>query len=120
MKVFITGASGFLGRHVVDRLIREKAEITALVRSVSPVGYLKEKKKAVFTFNPELFPAHFFINLFGRLSGHLGETRGPQCQNPQNTSFKALRWSVDPPDRHQYQGQCRRHPDAADFYRFKN
>jgi len=42
MKVFITGASGFLGRHVIDRLIKEKADITALVRSVSPVAYLKE------------------------------------------------------------------------------
>ena len=49
MKAFVTGASGFLGKHIVDKLINEGVDIIALVRPVSNVEYLKEKKvKLVF------------------------------------------------------------------------
>lgn len=34
MKIFITGATGFLGRRVVERFMREGAELTLLVRSI--------------------------------------------------------------------------------------
>lgn len=34
MKVFITGATGFIGRHLVEHLLREKHEVIAWVRSI--------------------------------------------------------------------------------------
>ena len=35
MKAIVTGATGFVGSHVVDRLLNERADITCLVRSTS-------------------------------------------------------------------------------------
>lgn len=43
MRVFLTGASGFIGRHLVPRLLAEGHEVTALTRrgASEPVGHLK-------------------------------------------------------------------------------
>jgi len=49
MKALVTGASGFLGRHIADRLQQEGVEITALVRPTSSVEYLKEKGVGLIT-----------------------------------------------------------------------
>ncbi|HEY5504535.1 MAG TPA: NAD(P)-dependent oxidoreductase, partial [Sedimentisphaerales bacterium] len=37
MKVLVTGAGGFLGRHVVDRLLERGHSVRAIIRPVSPV-----------------------------------------------------------------------------------
>ena len=42
MKVFITGATGFIGTHVVERLAQGEHELRCLVRNNSNVHYLKE------------------------------------------------------------------------------
>lgn len=41
MKALITGATGFIGSHLVDRLIERGDEVRALVRSGSDVAYLE-------------------------------------------------------------------------------
>ncbi len=38
--VLVTGGSGFLGSHIVDRLVRSGVEVRALVRPTSDVGHL--------------------------------------------------------------------------------
>lgn len=41
MKVFITGATGLIGRHLVERLVQDKHSVTALVRPSSKVEHLQ-------------------------------------------------------------------------------
>ncbi len=41
MKVFVTGATGFVGRYVVARLVANGHEVTAFVRPTSPVATLQ-------------------------------------------------------------------------------
>ena len=42
MIIFLTGASGFIGRHLAERLAREGHRVRCLVRPSSPVEHLKE------------------------------------------------------------------------------
>lgn len=44
MKVFVTGATGFLGSHLVDRLLEKKWEVHLLVRKSSNLQWLLGKK----------------------------------------------------------------------------
>ena len=44
MKALVTGAAGFLGRHIVDELQKKGFEIATVVRPTSDVKYLREKK----------------------------------------------------------------------------
>ncbi|HEX6574998.1 MAG TPA: NAD(P)-dependent oxidoreductase [Gemmatimonadaceae bacterium] len=44
MKIAVVGASGFIGRHLVDRLLSEGHEIAALLRSESAARAFREKK----------------------------------------------------------------------------
>lgn len=47
-KVFVTGGSGFIGSHLIDKLIKEGYEVTALVRKTSDLSFLPlEKVKLV-------------------------------------------------------------------------
>lgn len=48
MKVLLTGASGFVGHHLVDLLHKEGFEITCLVRKTSRVEEIKNKAKLVY------------------------------------------------------------------------
>lgn len=41
MKNLVTGATGFIGSHIAERLIREGEEVTALVRKTSKLDFLK-------------------------------------------------------------------------------
>ena len=43
MKVFVTGATGFLGSHLVDLLLREGHEVICLVRPSSNLRWLEKK-----------------------------------------------------------------------------
>lgn len=40
--VFVTGATGFVGRHLVDRLVADGVHVRALVRPTSDVSHLRE------------------------------------------------------------------------------
>ena len=51
MKLFITGASGFLGKRLIERLIREKHTITAHARSNSSAKDLLKNKKIKVELN---------------------------------------------------------------------
>ena len=42
MRVFITGATGFIGGHVAQRLAQSKHELRCLVRKTSDVTFLRE------------------------------------------------------------------------------
>lgn len=54
-RVFITGASGFLGRHLARALCAADYEVVALVRSLSPsLGDLAGKLKTIVLSNPNL------------------------------------------------------------------
>ncbi len=44
MKVSITGANGFIGSHLVDRLLAQGAEVTCLIRRTSNLRWLEKKK----------------------------------------------------------------------------
>lgn len=54
MKTFVTGATGFLGSHLVDLLLQEGHEVVCLVRKTSDLKWLKEKK--VQLVEGQLFP----------------------------------------------------------------
>ena len=43
MKAFVTGAAGFLGRHIVDTLQREGFDVVTIVRPTSDVRHLRER-----------------------------------------------------------------------------
>lgn len=61
MKAFVTGANGFLGSHLVDRLLERKCEVHILVRKSSNLRWLMGKK------------VHYH---YGDLSGDLKGLRG--------------------------------------------
>lgn len=43
MKALVTGATGFIGSHLVDRLVARGDEVRALVRPSSDISYLEER-----------------------------------------------------------------------------
>jgi nucleoside-diphosphate-sugar epimerase len=47
VRVFLTGGSGFIGGHLVDRLLSQGAEVTALVRDPDRATSLREKNVRV-------------------------------------------------------------------------
>lgn len=48
MKILVTGASGFIGSHIVDRLLLDGHEVRALVRESSDLSFLPIDKIEVF------------------------------------------------------------------------
>ena len=51
MKAFITGANGFLGLNIIDALLKDKWDITAMVRPTSNIKYLTEKNVKIVRGN---------------------------------------------------------------------
>jgi nucleoside-diphosphate-sugar epimerase len=49
LKVLVTGATGFIGSHLVDRLLANGEEVTALVRSSADSGKLTERGVRIST-----------------------------------------------------------------------
>lgn len=49
MKTFITGATGFIGRHVVKRLAQTGHELHCLIRATSDLGELRRQGVTLFT-----------------------------------------------------------------------
>ena len=47
--IAVTGASGFLGRHIVQNLVSKKWEVIALVRNINKAKKIKELNKALIT-----------------------------------------------------------------------
>ncbi len=48
MSILVTGASGFLGRHVVERLVKDGEQICVIVRPSSDVSRLKEMPLKIY------------------------------------------------------------------------
>ncbi|MGB2601564.1 MAG: NAD(P)-dependent oxidoreductase [Candidatus Omnitrophota bacterium] len=44
MKILVTGATGFIGKNLVNNLLEKGHEVVCIVRKTSKVDYLKEKK----------------------------------------------------------------------------
>lgn len=44
LKIVLTGASGFLGSHLVDRLLEESHEVHCIVRKTSNLKYLQDPR----------------------------------------------------------------------------
>ena len=44
MKILVTGATGFIGKNLVDALLEKKHEVFCIVRKTSKVARLEEKK----------------------------------------------------------------------------
>lgn len=48
MKVFVTGSTGFIGRHLAGRLVKEGFEVICTGRSLERLGLLSDKVKSVY------------------------------------------------------------------------
>ena len=51
MKILVTGASGFVGSHIVDRLLAAGHEVRALIRANSSLKWLQDKRIELVTGN---------------------------------------------------------------------
>lgn len=48
MRIFVTGATGFIGSHLVEKLIKEGHQVTAYVRKTSSLEYLPKEVEIVY------------------------------------------------------------------------
>ena len=50
MKILVTGATGFLGSHIVDRCIKDGDQVRVLVRETSDLSYLQKYPNLEFIY----------------------------------------------------------------------
>lgn len=48
MKIFVTGATGFIGSHLVEKLIKASHKVTAYVRKTSSLEYLSQEAEIAY------------------------------------------------------------------------
>ncbi|MFZ1321880.1 MAG: NAD(P)H-binding protein [Ignavibacteria bacterium] len=70
-KIFITGGTGYIGKSVINKLLENDFEVTALIRNTSK-NNLSEKCKTVYgdaldsrTYQDKILPNDTFIHLVG-------------------------------------------------------
>ncbi|HLM92632.1 MAG TPA: NAD(P)H-binding protein, partial [Gaiellaceae bacterium] len=75
MRVFVTGATGFLGRHLVPLLLERGDELRALVRPATDASALEEMGVEIFRgrlltedVRPAAVGCELVFNLAGRVS----------------------------------------------------
>lgn len=54
MKILISGATGFIGKHLILRLKKEKHNVVAVVRPSTNVLFLREQKVRSYVFNEDI------------------------------------------------------------------
>ena len=87
--VLVTGASGFIGSHLLRRLLRENCRVSIMARSSSDFWRIEDIKKDVAVFNGDLtgFDAKEFLGHFGdvKIIFHLGaDGVGPNADDFEN------------------------------------
>jgi len=55
MTIVVTGALGFIGRHIVTYLLNQRHEVIAIVRTGSDCSYFKDSDNLSFIFTDDLF-----------------------------------------------------------------
>src|SRR4051794_26167643 len=53
-RVLITGANGFIGSHMVERMVKEEAQVSVIVRDFSDLWRLDEVKKDLNIYRTDL------------------------------------------------------------------
>ncbi len=64
MHVLLTGATGFIGSHVLDMLLRENYDVSCLVRNTSELRWIKDKKDKIIVKEGDLLFPETLSNLF--------------------------------------------------------
>ena len=87
MKILVTGATGFIGKHLVKRLIEEGRLVKCLVRNTSKVGFLNELQAEIiygdlldFNLLKEIFKAED-INVVYHLGGEVYSRKSKNYQD---------------------------------------
>lgn len=61
MKLIISGAAGFIGKHLVKRLLKENHSVCAVVRSSTNLDYFKKEKIKFYIFDGDIKKLIFFM-----------------------------------------------------------
>ena len=132
--IFITGASGFVGEHLVDYLIAKGHRVRCLVRSESAKKSLSAKGAEVIsgdvtqaeTLNNILDPEDFVVHLVGIIEEKGGSTfESVHCKGTSNLVIEAKRAGVRHffyqsalgADRNSWSGYLKTKAEAEDIVR---
>ena len=89
--VTVFGGSGFIGRHVIQRLVKQGAQIRVATRDTEATGYLKPLGEI-----GQITPVP---TSFSDEEGHPHQVQRqhPACQDAGRVVRAELRWRRDPP-----------------------